>query len=139
MTIRDIYAVISEMAVGDVQARNLPEIKLTVRIDDCPLRLLLPNTQGETAFVAIGTMTKTIWTIRDLCLWQPVMGGAGIEQCADEMLAYVELYLAAIKTIRNPVPGATIVSVTLQLGPVAWATEDYWAVDTTILVEEFIP
>lgn len=136
--IRSIYYAISEMAVGDVVARNLDEIKLSVRATDCPLRLLLPATEGEQAFIAIGTLSKTVWRIRDLCLWQPVVEGTGIEQCANEMLAYVELYAAGIRAMRNPTPESNIVSVSFQILPIKWATSDFWAVDITVEVEEFL-
>ena len=138
MSIRDIYRVISEMAVGDVQARNLDEIKLAVRASDCPMRLLLPSTQGNQGFVAIGTLSRTIWTIRDLCLWQPVIEGSGIEQCANDMMAYIELYAAGIRRMRAPTPESNIISVTFQLGPIPWAVTDFWAIDVTVEVEEHL-
>lgn len=136
--IRDIYYRISEMPVGTVRARNLDEIKLAVRESDCPVRLLLPSTEGGQGFVAIGTLSKTTWRIRDLCLWQPLVAGSGIEQCANDMLAYIELYAAGIRAMRSPTPESNIVSVTFQLGPVPWATSDFWAVDVTVEVEEYL-
>jgi len=136
--IRDIYSVLSDMAVGDVKARNLDEIKLNLRSSDCPMRLLLPATTGEQGFVAIGTMTKTAWAIRDLCLWQPIIEGTGIEQCANDMLGYIELYAAAIRALRTPTPESHVVSVSFTLGPVPWGTVDFWAIDTTVTVEEYL-
>lgn len=58
MSLRSLYYAISEMAVGDVGCRNLDEIKLEVRATDCPMRLLLPSTEGMMGFIAIGTLTK---------------------------------------------------------------------------------
>lgn len=136
MSIRDVYYAISEMAVGDVPARNVEGIKLAVRATDCPVRLLLPSTEGNAGFMGIGTLTRTTWLIRDLCLWQPLIAGSGVEQCANDMLGYIELYQAAIRQLRNPTPGSYITSVSHVLGPVAWATSDFWAIDTTIEVEE---
>lgn len=138
MGIRDLYTTISEMAVGDVKARDLYDIKLIVRSEDCPLRLLLPSTTGEQGFVAIGTLTKTVWSIRDLCLWQPVNAGTGIEQCAADMVAYIELYAAAVRLLRNPGPGANIAGVSFTLGPVDWGTVKYWAIDATLEIEEHL-
>jgi len=138
MSLRSLYYAISEMAVGDVVCRNLDEIKLTIRAEDCPMRLLLPSTEGEMGFIAIGTLTKTPWRIRDLCLWQPIMAGSGIEQCANEMVAYIELYAAAIRKMREPVPGTNLISATFKLGPVLWATSDFWAIDVVLGVEEFL-
>lgn len=136
--IRDIYEVISEMAIADVKARNLEEIKIQVRATDCPIRMLLPSTRGEQGFVAIGTLSKTTWYIRDLCLWQPVTAGTGIEQCANEMLGYMELYAKGIRGLRNPTPESHIVSVSFQLGPVPWVKTSYWAIDTLLVVEEHL-
>lgn len=146
MSIRDLYERVSELPIahpdptrGLIKARNIDEIKLEVRDTDCPVRLLLPSTEGQMAFVAIGTMTETLWRIRDLCLWQPVTAGSGIEQCADDMLGYIELYLAGLKSLRNPAPGCTLESVTMQMGPVPWATTDFWAVDTLLEIREITP
>lgn len=136
--IRAIYTAIAEMAVGDVHARDLSEIKLQVRAEDCPVRMLLPCTEGEQGFVAIGTLSNTSWRIRDLCLWQPLKAGSGIEQCANEMIAFVEIYGAAVRAMRNPTPESHIVSVSYRLGPVPWATTDYWAVDIILVVEEIL-
>lgn len=138
MSLRSLYYAISEMAVGDVGCRNLDEIKLEVRATDCPMRLLLPSTEGMMGFIAIGTLTKTPWRIRDLCLWQPITAGSGIEQCANEMVTYIELYAAAIRKMREPVPGTNLISATFKLGPVPWALTDFWAVDVLLEVEEYL-
>jgi hypothetical protein len=138
MTIRALYTRISELAVGAVQARDLDEIKLAVRAEDCPLRLLLPSTTGDQGFVAIGTLSNTEWAIRDLCLWQPIVAGSGIEQCANDLLAYIELYAAAIRAMRSPGPGASVESVSFKLGPVLWGVVTYWAVDVQLLINELL-
>lgn len=134
----DIYEAISEMKIADVKARNLEEIKIQVRASDCPVRMLLPSTRGEQGFVAIGTLSATQWFIRDLCLWQPVTEGTGIEQCAREMVVFMALYAAGIRAMRNPTPESVIISVSFQLGPVPWALTDYWAIDITLVVEEHL-
>ena len=139
MALRDIYAALSEMAVGDVPCRNLDEIKLDVSPADCPTRLLLPSTEGEMGFVGLGPTSRVAWRVRDLCLWQPVMAGTGIQQCADDMLGYLELYQAAVRALRNPTSGSSIVGVTYQMGPVAWADSDFWAIDIILEVEEYDP
>ena len=132
--LREIYEAISEMKVGDVKARNLDKLKLQVR--KTPVRMLLPDFTGDQEFVAIGTLTNTTWSIRDLCLWQPRKAGTGIEQCANDMLAYIELYGAAIRTMRSPVPGSTIVGVSYQMGSVPFAGNEYWAVNIVLEIEE---
>lgn len=136
MTIRALYTKLSEMAVGDVKARDLDGIKLAVRAEDCPLRLLLPSTLGDQGFIAIGTLTGTTWALRDLCLWQPVVAGSGIEQCAGDMVAFMELYAAGIRSLRSPGPGASIESVSFKLGPVEWGRVNFWAIDITVEIHE---
>jgi len=138
MSLRQIYEAMSEMAVGDIGCRNLDEIKLTVRAEDCPMRLLLPSTKGDQGFIAIGSLSKTLWHVRDLCLWQPVVAGSGIEQCANELLTYVEEYGAAVRALKAPTAESVIVTVVFQLGPVPWAATDFWAVDTLVGIEEFL-
>jgi hypothetical protein len=138
VTLRAIYNAIAAIPVGTIPCRNLDQIKLVVRAQDCPMRVLLPTTDGEMGFIAIGTMTNTPWLIRDLCLWQPLVAGVGIEQCAFDMVQYIEQYIAAMKGVREVVAGATLVSATFRLGPVAWATTDFWAVDITLRVEEIL-
>jgi len=137
--VRDIYAALSEMAVGDVVCRNLDEIKLEVAPADCPIRLLLPSTEGEMNFVGIGPTSRVAWRIRDLCLWQPMRAGTGIEQCGDDMLAYLELYQAGVRALRNPTTGSSITNVVYTMSPVAWANSDFWAIDIILEVEEYDP
>jgi len=137
MPIRDIYFALSEMAVGDVPCRNLDEIKLQIQVQDTPVRLLLPSTEGEVGFLGIGPTTRTTWRIRDLCLWQPIQSGTGIEQCADDMLAYLELYTAAIRNLRIPTNQSSITNVVYTMSPVPWASGDFWAIDIILEVEEY--
>ncbi len=139
MSIRDIYSVIAELPIGDVNCRSIDQLELLVQASDCPVRIMLPATAGDMGFIAIGVMSKMTWTIRDLCLWQPVIEGSGVEQCANEMLGYIEQYSAALRGLRAPTVGSNLVSVTFQIGPVPWADTDYWAVDTVLTVEEYDP
>jgi hypothetical protein len=139
MSLRDIYFAVSEMAVGDVEARNLDELKLQVKMDDCPVRLLLPATEGDLEFFGLGSLTRVTWRIRDLCLWQPVVAGTGIEQCADDILAYIELYSSAVRALRNPSAGSAVTGVTYKIVVVPWGTTDFWAIDIILTVEEYDP
>ena len=100
---------------------------------------MLPATEGDLSFMGIGPLTKANWRIRDLCLWQPIVAGTGLEQCADEMLAYMEMYATGIRALRNVTPGATIVGVSYKMAPILWGTTDFWAVDITLEVEEYDP
>jgi len=139
MSLRDIYFAVSEMDVGDVEARNLDELKLQVKMDDCPMRLLLPATEGDLEFFGIGSLTRVTWRIRDLCLWQPIIAGTGLEQCADEMLAYIELYSSAVRALRNPTAGTAITGVSYKISPIQWGTTDFWSIDIVLQVEEYDP
>jgi hypothetical protein len=135
--IRDIYLALAQMQVGDVPCRNLDEIKLQIQVQDTPVRLLLPSTEGELGFRGIGSGTTIAWRIRDLCLWQPIQSGTGIEQCADEMLAYLELYSQALRNLRVPTTQSSITNVVYTMSPVAWASGDFWAIDIILEVEEY--
>jgi len=68
-----------------------------------------------------------------------VLAGTGIEQCADDMLGYLELYQAAVRSLRNPTAGSSITSVVYTMSPVAWANSDFWAIDIILEVEEYDP
>lgn len=132
--IRDIYTKISEIPIGTAKSRDLSQIKLVVNPENAPMRLLLPVTEGDMAFVAIGSLTNTSWQIRDLCLWQPVTAGSGIEQCAEDMVVYMELYLAAMRKNRNLV-GANLTGIQIKLGTVTWVKTEWWAVDCRLTVD----
>ena len=136
--IMEIYRAISDLVVGDTKCRALDEANLAVRAVDMPLRILLPHTEGDDRFIAIGTLNGIEWKVRDLCLWAPVVAGAGFQQFAEPMVAYVKLYISALKTMRIPTEQSHIRSVSFALGLAPWAEAQYYAIDTTLTVEEFI-
>lgn len=136
--IKEIYTSISKMKVGKIKARNIDKITLAVRDKSLPLRLLLPSTQGEGDFVAIGTLQQTGWAIRDLCLWAPLTKGSGIQEYSEAMVDYMSLYLAQIKANRSPASQCTIEGWEVQMNPVLWAEKSYWAVDITVTVKEIL-
>lgn len=132
-----IYSALAGLTITGVKAtRDLPDVKLVFAPKDLPLRLLLPSTHGDLSYIAIGTLNKVDWAIRDLCLWAPLTSGKGIEQFSEDMLQYVADYIAALKGLRNPTAQSVITQVGFQMGPVPWADTDYWAVDTNLIVEE---
>ena len=133
-----IYREISKLKISGVKARNIDKIKLAVRPKDLPCRMLLPSTKGDLEFIAIGTLNKITWVIRDLCLWAPIAAGSGIEQFAASMVTYIKLYIVKLKTLRNPTDQSVITGVAFQMGPVPWADSDYWAVDITLTVDEIL-
>ncbi len=136
--ILSIYDALDAIVIPGVNSRNINEITLAVRQDDLPTRMLLPSTQGELEFIAIGTLTNLTWVIRDLCLWAPLSAGSGVAQFSEDMVAYIASYIAAIKVMRNPTTYSVITGVAFQLGPVPWAANDYWAIDVTLTIDEKI-
>ena len=100
--------------------------------------MLLPSTSGDLEFIALGDLQKMTWVIRDLCIWAPLSAGSGIQQYAKGMVEYIRLYVAEIKANRNPTDLSVITGVAVQMGPIAWADTDYWAVDITLTIEEIL-
>jgi len=138
--IEDLFEAVSEMQVDGTKCRALDGAKLDVRNADLPLRILVPVTEGEMSFVAIGTLSRIEWVLHDVCLWAPVVQGAGIRQYARELVSYVAKYVTAIQGLRGPTDQSHITGIGISMGPIAWsqAEADYWGVDITLTVEEFI-
>ena len=136
--ILDIYKSIANMEVGSVKSRNIDKVKLAIPKGSLPMRMLLPSTSGEMDFIAIGTLQNMTWAIRDLCLFAPLTKGSGVQQFSKAMVDYLDLYLAEIKDNRNPTTTSNIIGVEVQMGPIPWGAEDYWAVDITLTVEEIL-
>lgn len=136
--VSEIYTSLANMTISSIKVRNIDKVKLTINRGDLPVRMLLPSTAGELEFIAIGSLNKITWVIRDLCLWAPLSAGSGIEQFADGMVEYIKLYMAEIKSNRTPTSLSNITGVAVQMGPIPWADKDYWAVDITLTVEEIL-
>jgi hypothetical protein len=136
--ILDIYKSIANMKVGSIKSRNIDKVKLTIRDSDLPLRMLLPATEGEMAFVALGNLQRMGWALRDLCLFAPLTKGSGVQQYSKAMVDYLSLYMEQIKENRNPTTTSNILGVEVQMVPVLWGEKTYWAVDITLTVEEIL-
>jgi hypothetical protein len=136
--ILDIYTSIANMEVGSIKSRNIDKINLTVRDGSLPLRLLMPATEGDMDFVALGTLQKITWVIQDLCLWAPVTQGKGIEQFSKAMVEYLSLYMEQVKANRNPAGQSCILGVAAQMMPILWNEKKYWGVNITLTVEEIL-
>ena len=136
--ISEIYTSLSGMSITGVTARNIEEVKLSINQGDLPVSMLLPSTSGELEFVALGSLNKITWVIRDLCLWAPLSAGAGIQDYAEDMVDYIKDYLVLVKDNRCPTDNSSISGVAVQMGPIPWAAEDFWAVDINITVEEIL-
>jgi hypothetical protein len=137
--IASVYTAISGYScTGVTTTRNISAAQLEVAGADLPCRILLPAVQGEGEFVNMGNLQKIEWKIRDLCLWARLGSGLGVQQYSGAMATYIGSYLTKIKAGRNPATNCTITGWDIQMGPVPWAEDDYWAVDITLTVEEII-
>ena len=133
-----IYNSIANMTVGSVKSRDVDQVRLAVKDSDLPCRMLLPSTSGEMEFIALGNLQNMNWAIRDLCLFAPMTKGKGIESFSKAMVEYLDLYMKEIKENRNPTPLSNIVGVEVQMGPVKWGDETYWAIDIVLTVGEIL-
>jgi hypothetical protein len=136
--ILDVYTELSKLEVGSIKSRNIDEINLTVRDGSLPLRLLMPVTEGDMSFIAIGNLQKAVWVIRDLCLFAPVSKGSGIHQYSKAMVDYISLYLEQIKANRSLVAKTHITGVGIEMLQVIWSEKTYWAIDISLTVEEIL-
>lgn len=137
--ISPIYKAISKWRVGDVKCRNIEKIKLAIKDKHLPCRFLLPATEGDLNFVALGSSPINIkWQIRDLCLWAPISAGSGIEMYSGAMLEYEMLYIKRLQENLNPTTQSVITNVTWRQSPIPWAKKDYWGIDYTITVVEIV-
>ncbi len=134
-----IYLAISKLKIGKIKCRNITKIKLEIRDKDLPCRFLLPATEGELNFVALGASPVSVkWVIRDLCLWAPISKGSGIEKFSKAMLEHEMLYIKRLQEGMHPTTQSVVTSVSWRQGPVPWAKKDYWAIDYTLTVTEII-
>lgn len=139
--IANVYDTLAAMKVGSAEltATDVTSVKLIPVLDgDLPKRLLMPKTEGDMEFVAIGNLQKMTWVIQDLCLFSPVTSNFGIHQESGAMLTYIKDYLTAIKSNRSPYAKCVITGVAAQMAPVLWGDKTYWAVDVTLTVEEIL-
>lgn len=136
-----VYTTIAGWSLtGVTTTRNITAAQLAVANADLPCRVLVPSTrlEGEDVFVMIGNLQNVGWSIRDICLWAPMGSGTGVEQYTAAMTSYITDYLSKVKANRSPATNCTILGIEVQMGPVAWADKNYWAVDITLTVEEII-
>lgn len=135
--IQDIYLALSKMKVGKVKCRNITKVKLAIRDGDLPCRFLLPATEGDLNFVALGKSPMQIqWTIRDLVLWAPMTKGKGIEKFSAAMLDFEMLYIKRLQENMNPTNQSVVINATWQQSPVPWGDKSYWGIDYTLIVQE---
>ena len=135
--IDDIYLAFANLSLGGVKCRNLPDVTLEVAQADLPLRMMVPSTSNDGTFVMIGTLQKVEWALHDLCLWAP-MGAGNEDRYFQPMLDYIKAYLTAIKTVLTPTDQSHLTGWTFQIGPRTWGEGQYWAVDVTLSVEEYL-
>ena len=136
--ILNVYKSIANMEIDSIKCRDIDGITLEVRDGSLPLRLLLPSTEGDGEFVAIGTLQKMTWVIKDLCLFAPLTKGSGIKQFSKAMVEYIALYLEAIKVNKSPATHCCSAAYAVQMTPIQWGEKTYWGVDITLTVEEIL-
>ncbi len=135
--IKDIYLALSKMRVGSVKCRNITEIKLAIRDKDLPCRFLLPSTEGDLNFVALGKSPMNIqWVIRDLVLWAPMTKGKGIEKFSAAMLDFEMLYIKRLQENFNPTTQSVVTNATWRQSPIPWGVKNYWGIDYTLTIQE---
>ncbi len=136
--IKTIYTNIANMTVGSIPARNVISVDQSILSGDLPVRILLPKTSADMEFVMLGNLEKLVWSITDLCIFGSVSAGSGVEQYSEDMVDYMNLYMTAIKSKRNPAPNCHIEGVQIELGPILWGDKDYWAVEIILTVSEVL-
>lgn len=137
--IKAIYLAISKMKLGKVKCRNINKIRLAVKDKDLPCRFLIPATEGDLNFVALGASPVNVqWVIRDLLLWAPVSKGKGIEAYALAMLEHEMLYIKRLQENLNPTSQSVITNVSWRQSPIPWGAKDYFGIDYTLTVREIV-
>ena len=131
--IDDIYRSIGNMELGGVPSRNIDKLSLEVAQADLPLRLMLPPT-SDGSFLAIGTLQRITWSIRDLCLWAPL--DTAEDRNMQPMMEYAKAYLEALRAIRSPADQSWISDFAVGIGQRPWSDAVYWAIDVMLTVEE---
>lgn len=94
---------------ANYQAKDLHELKDWVEAGECPVRLLLPvdpQSEGrEGNFIALGDKSARItWRIVDVLLAAPVGTESGLDDYAEDLMAYCDAYVAALQGIRSSMP-----------------------------------
>lgn len=131
------YRALANLQLGGVKGKALEDVSLDVADADLPQRIILPMPKGDGEFVAIGSLRKVIWSIRDLCLWSPIHAG-GIDRFAAPMVRYIESYLVALAANRGIGAQSHVSGFAFQITPIAWGEGQYYAVDVTLTVEELL-
>jgi hypothetical protein len=137
----EIYLALEKAEIGKagrkkITCRGLDDVSLKVSKGELPLRMLLPNTEGEHEFaMAIGSLSDMTWAITDLCLWAPLDAG-GRRKFVAPMVRYVKAYVDWLKSHRNPTNLSEVVGFTANIGPQPWADGDYWGVEIQLAVRE---
>ena len=135
--ISSVYTVLTAYdPTGVLTNRDITAAKLEVADADLPCRILIPATEGTSGFVGIGNLLTITWTIQDVCLWAPVGAGAGVQQYSTAFVTYIKSYLDKVKADRSPAAGCHISDVSFKIEPTQWGSKTYWAINTTVTVEE---
>jgi hypothetical protein len=115
---------------------------------DCPARILLPSTEGDSHTgrpAGTNKTTRMEWTVKDLLLFRPAEEGFGWLDVGWALDAYVDSYVAQINTYNHSTATggfctvqAEILEYSFLVGVQTFAGRDYYGVLTTLRIMQFI-
>lgn len=151
--ITEIVAALAVEANGAVVAVYEPdEFKRSVESADCPARILLPSTEGDTHTLTkwSGGFARTMrmsWVVKDLLLYKPVEEGMGWYEVAYDLDDYVDSYASALVGAQRGASGfcgtgpSTLESADWTVGTFTYpvgGTRSYYGVMTTLRIVEVL-
>jgi len=124
-----------------VSVRDVDQLKDTLQISDCPVRMLLvvdPDQYHEMAFIAMGKTAKVTWKIVDRLFIKEATLGQGMAEWSDLLFAYTASYIEQARSNRGIDSQATIVDVSFRPEVMEWGTNTWAVVDAILTVEEYL-
>ena len=142
-TILDNVAALAPSYDSDVaiSVRNVDQLKDTLQISDCPVRMLLvvdPDQYHEMAFVAMGKTAKVTWKIVDRLFIREATLGQGVAEWSDLLFTYTASYIEQVRSHRGIDRQATIVDVSFRPEVMEWGDGHWAVVDAVLTIEEFL-
>lgn len=131
------------VSVGAVtpSVRNYNQQSNSLNSADCPIRIIQvigASLASDGKFVALGKLQKISWTVTDRLFWKPVSQGAGLEEFAGDLVAYIAAYLEAVRDNRQLTNQSLIISITCKPQIFTWGTTDYAGVDCTFYIDGYV-
>lgn len=120
-------------ALTGVIKQALPSAALPIRI----LTTTGENEGRDFAFIALGKLSKVVWTIEDLLLIKPVAEGDSLKTMSPYLITYCDSYITVLRDLRGPTSNSHVVAADFKPGMFEWGDNRYFGVDVKIEVEEF--